>query len=457
MRFLSLLLSAILAYGQGIFPLPGGHSPIGSMVTPISYVTGTALGEGTTDGNTFTTTSKDTSGANFIVVVKIYIEGTEPTLTDSYGNTYTCGTEQARPSNNAQKTCWAANATVGASHTWTLTNASTFYGSVCEAAFANVKTSSPQDQASGNNDVNGPTIKPGSVTPTESHELISTGAGTNGTSQSPFSIDSGFTKIIEFTQTLTAWGCALGYKIQSAATTVDPQWTASSTGGLTSTLETFKVAPTIPTPISYITGTALGEGTSDGNTFTTSSKDTSGGNFVVVVKEYIQGTEPTLSDAYGNTYTCGTEQARPGNNAQKTCWAANATVGASHTWTLTSGSTFYGSVCTATFSHVKTSSPQDQASGNNDVNGPTIKPGTVTPSENGELITTGAGTNGASQSPFSIDSGYTKIVEFTQTGTAWGCALGYLIQTTLSATDPEWTASATGGVTTTLETFKVAP
>lgn len=208
----------------------------------ISVIAGAHIGQGSTDTNTFTTSSIDTTGCNFLVAAVGFFSAIA--LTDSKGNTWTPLTTITNTTgNNSIRIFYAFNAIVGTGHTFTLTGASSF-GAICVQGFSGVKTSSPFDQQNGATTVVSASLQPGSVSPSEDNELIVTGY-TQSAIVGTMSIDSGFTITDQISVGSGAhFGSALAYIIKGAGTAgigVNPTWTNG--GGIdqsAATIATFR-------------------------------------------------------------------------------------------------------------------------------------------------------------------------------------------------------------------------
>lgn len=161
--------------------------------------------------------------------------------------------------------------------------------------------------------------------------------------------------------------------------------------------------------------------------------------------------EGSTSDSLGNTYTSITSAAENNFMGTRLYYCSNPTVGSSVTWTTGAVGTYQG-VYVAAFKGAASTSPLDQFNaviGNGGTQ--TTNPGPITPTQNNELIVTGAGTAGGSA--LTINSGYTISDRNTYNpGVSWGGAMAYLIQTTASATNPTW--SNTGQYPGVIASFK---
>lgn len=204
--------------------------------------------------------------------------------------------------------------------------------------------------------------------------------------------------------------------------------------------------------IAYVTGITANLGVNGG---TTSSVDSTGGNIVIVaVASYQSSAAPTVSDSKGNTYTALTEQVAAGSHRVQLFYAANATVGSGHTFTVT-GSTTYSSISVNVFSGAKTTSPFDVQNGANG-GATSLATGSVTPSENDEVVVAGIALDSAPSS-LTINSGFsTPSVAYFAGGSAYGVGSAYIIQTTAGATNPTWSWTGSSGQAAAIATFKVA-
>lgn len=208
----------------------------------ITIVAAAHLGQGSTDTNTFTTTSINTTGCNFLVASVGYFSTIA--LTDSKGNSWTPLTAFTNGGgNNSVRIFYVANPVVGTGHTFTLTGASSF-GAIAVQGFSGVNTV-PFDQQNGATQSISANTQPGSVSPTQDNELIVTAysqslAGT-------MTINSGFT-ITDQTQIGSGahFGSALAYIINGAGTSgvgVNPTWTnGTGVDQSAASIATFKVA-----------------------------------------------------------------------------------------------------------------------------------------------------------------------------------------------------------------------
>lgn len=204
----------------------------------------TALcGGGSTDGNTVTSNSVDTTGATLLVVLGANYQGSPaPAITDSKSNSWTGPVVSASHTDTERVSIWYSIPTsVGSGHTFTATQ-TTSYPSILVYGFSGGAASSVFDQSNGNT-VSGPsTIQTGSVTPSQDNELlmtvVSSGDGTGAST-----IDSGFSlkESVLYSAGLR-FGCAVSFKIQTAAGAENPTWTMAAATSASAVIATFKAA-----------------------------------------------------------------------------------------------------------------------------------------------------------------------------------------------------------------------
>jgi hypothetical protein len=187
-------------------------------------------------------------------------------------------------------------------------------------------------------------------------------------------------------------------------------------------------------------------GSSAGDDITTSSVNTTGANFLACgVSHYEQGGTPTISDSKGNTYVGLTQQQVSFSVGVRIYYVENATVGSGHTFTA-AGSGRFASIACAAFSGGKTSASFDQQNGNFLADAVDIQPGSITPTENNELILSALGFG--ESDTITIDGGFTITNQIDFSGGAHeGVALAYLIQTTIAAANPTWDWAGTNAAT----------
>jgi hypothetical protein len=195
------------------------------------------------------------------------------------------------------------------------------------------------------------------------------------------------------------------------------------------------------------------EASSDGSAVTTPGIDTSGADLLVlwVSGQYQLSATPT--DSKGNTWTALTEEVVVGGERGIFYYAKNATVGSGHTFSVSQTSKL-PSLCVAAFSGGHLTTPADQESGA-DTFGSTLAPGSITPTENDELVVTGISFNVAGT--FTIGSSFTITNQEDKTAANLGGAMAYIIQTSAAAVNPTWTHNPGGSsMAARIASFKIA-
>lgn len=207
--------------------------------------------------------------------------------------------------------------------------------------------------------------------------------------------------------------------------------------------------------IAYVTSAKQGAT----NGATTSSVDTTGANFFAfALANYIVGdTSGTFfSDSKSNTWTKLTTR-NSSESRSRIAYAYNATAGSGHTFTYDSFSNNYSGIVIGGFSGVLTSGdPFDQENGSTTEGATSLATGSVTPSENNELVIAAWGFRSDPGGTPSLNGGFT-LIDYQVWNSSWfGCALGYLIQTTATAANPTASWTNTVQAAASIATFKAA-
>jgi hypothetical protein len=132
------------------------------------------------------------------------------------------------------------------------------------------------------------------------------------------------------------------------------------------------------------------------STFTTTAIDTTGAMLLVAVVSCDHTKSPlTPTDSRSNTWSALTVQTQSTAQSTQIFYVAGPTTDAAHTFTLT-GSSLLASIAVLAFSGIAVTSPFDKENG---VVGPTssttVTCGSITPTQNGELIIAAASSGGA--------------------------------------------------------------
>ncbi len=177
-------------------------------------------------------------------------------------------------------------------------------------------------------------------------------------------------------------------------------------------------------------------GTSTIYTATSSAIDTTGATACVVNVETFNGAGVTnnLSDSKNNTWAIlnPQDQGIPGQQAEMLYYAIHPTVGAGHTFTITTGRA--GGFQVACFSGVTGVKPFDKASPYVTATAASIQPGALTATNASSLCATGVAVDQGSGT-IAIDSSFSITDQFQQASTIGG-ALAYKVCT--SAENPTW-------------------
>jgi hypothetical protein len=186
---------------------------------------------------------------------------------------------------------------------------------------------------------------------------------------------------------------------------------------------------------------------------TSSAINTTGANLIVIHVGHYNAIA-TPSDSKSNTWTSLTAV---GNSPVRSnlFYCLNPTVGSGHTFTINS---IFASVEVSAWSGAKTSSVFDQENGAADTD-EVFSPGSVTPSENNELVIVGGCVYAADGVTLSVDGGFTvSDSKAVVVGDSVASLMGYIVQTTATASNPTFTASASSLYTaSTIATFKAEP
>lgn len=198
----------------------------------------------------------------------------------------------------------------------------------------------------------------------------------------------------------------------------------------------------------------------------TSVIDTSGASLLVLAVSSVDNLAAAApQDSKSNTWNALALQGIAGGSPQcKLYYATGAiSVGSGHTFTTAGGVNEYACLSVAAFSGVVTSSPLDAQNGTTgSVSGlSSLQPGSITPTNAGELLVTTTVINSASITGISLTDGSNSITlsdwAYQNAGVAYSGGLGYEIQTTAAASNPTWSwSSATSGASAAIAAFIAA-
>lgn len=207
------------------------------------------------------------------------------------------------------------------------------------------------------------------------------------------------------------------------------------------------------TPFSFISATSVGS--SDGNGPTTPAIDTIGAGILLVgIVSYESSTAPTPSDSKGNTWTPLTASSIVAGARSQLFYSVPTSVGSGHTVTV-SGAGNFSSACFASFSGGAASPFDVENGGTGTSTSPSAGTG-IAPTVDNELLIALAGTGAGTLT--AIDGGFTFAGSAVAYSAAlhFGAAMAYLIQTTATASDPNWTNSVSVDWSARIASLKVS-
>jgi hypothetical protein len=195
--------------------------------------------------------------------------------------------------------------------------------------------------------------------------------------------------------------------------------------------------------------------TAEGNGTTSSAVNTTGADIVVACTEAGGGANPTVLDSKSNVWTGATDW-NVSNPHCRIWYAINPTVGSGHTFTI--NGTDSAGIFSA-FSGSKLTAPIDQqnAKDTGGFNGDPASPGSITPTEDNELIISCI-CNGHGAADVAVDSGMTMLAQLPLAGGVhFALFAAYKVQTTAAAINPSWSNMGNDGGNLIIASFKAAP
>lgn len=186
---------------------------------------------------------------------------------------------------------------------------------------------------------------------------------------------------------------------------------------------------------------------------TTPAIDTTLATLIVIAISNIIGLTGAPTDSLSNTWTALTAPGGdPGLVRYGLYMCASPIVGAAHTFTH---SEQYPALAVVAVSGAH-ASPLDQESTASFNPASSSATGSVTPSENDELLVTGLSVNATAANP-SIDGDFTILESVNAVGDAnLGIHMAYLIQTTAASANPTWSWTGSSYGATSIATFKAS-
>jgi len=183
-----------------------------------------------------------------------------------------------------------------------------------------------------------------------------------------------------------------------------------------------------------------------GSGVTSTAIDTTGATLLVVAAHSWAQSTSTVSDSKSNTWLPLTAY---GQNS--TCgwvkiyyaYATSGKVGTGHTFTVTAGA--YNGITVSSYSGTSTSvDPYQAASDHGNYSGTnvtTIKPGSVTPAEAGDLIVTAWTGGDSTVTSLTLDLGFTRTDLFHDSNEP-DASMAYLVVANTNAVDLTWTMTS---------------
>lgn len=180
----------------------------------IAFVSGTSAQSST--GTGVTSGTFDSTGANLLIVPVTFYGTTDPTITDSKGNTWPSTMASRNGSNTGSIVFYAVNPTVGSGHTVTIAGG-TLYQSCAPRAYSGAHTSTPFEQAALAA-ATSTSLTFIEVTPMADNDLLLAVEGFDGATGRATSVSTGFTIVVNVNATANAEGIDVATEIQTTAT-----------------------------------------------------------------------------------------------------------------------------------------------------------------------------------------------------------------------------------------------
>ena len=211
-----------------------------------------------------------------------------------------------------------------------------------------------------------------------------------------------------------------------------------------------RVQTQFSSPVAVITAN-LGH---DGGT--TGTINTTGANLLVACVASHGYSTPTLSDSKSNSWTLAASSVLYLDGHVHLYYSVPTAVGSGHTFTV-SGQATLASINVTAWAGAA-AAPLDQAAGAGVPSGTSVQPGSVTPTQNGELLVTCLTNNGdTSNSSRSINQDFIISGQIGENATvihSVAVAGAYRVQPTATAANPMWSYSPDNRANAAIATFK---
>lgn len=187
---------------------------------------------------------------------------------------------------------------------------------------------------------------------------------------------------------------------------------------------------------------------------TTGTINTTGANLLVAcVSSHATGATPQLSDSRENTWTLATSSVLFDDGEISLFYSVPTSVGSGHSFAV-SGAGVHATINVMAWAGAH-SAPLDQTNAFGQGSGTSIQPGSVTATQNDELLITCLTNNAdSSNTSRSIDNNFTISGQVGEVGFSMAIAAAYRVQTTAAAVNPTWSYSVSSRANTVIATFK---
>jgi len=191
-----------------------------------------------------------------------------------------------------------------------------------------------------------------------------------------------------------------------------------------------------------------------GTTGNSTAIDTTGATLILAIVVDWMSVNATFSDNQSNTWVADVTKNHDASSARvRLMRCFNPTTSATHTFIATGAGTAFPAIAIAAFSGGVNTAGPDQTNSNSTGGATTLTTGSVTPSENNELIFSGL--SDAWATTVSIDSGQTILNQLGLVGgTSFAVASAYEIQSGLTTRNPQWTMPASARAEAVIATYR---
>lgn len=188
--------------------------------------------------------------------------------------------------------------------------------------------------------------------------------------------------------------------------------------------------------------------------FATSSIDTTGADLLVVNMTGLTNLNSfSISDSKSNSWTLLTER-MGGDISTQLAWCSPSSVGTGHTFTFSFIGASFGSLQVGAFSGTN-ASPFETETGSGTSGASSLQPGSIAPSQGGELFISGNVQRETDGNGVSCDMPILQQNPFAG-GNNFAGAMAYLIQPSTASVNPVWSWSGSYAAAAAMASFKPA-